>query len=276
MAVFPGSEPTNSRRSLPARSESARPRLQKTLYGRRKGPKLSAHQASLVESLLPRLIVHLRKGADPRRYFNVDVHEVWLEIGFGAGEHLLWQAQHHRNIGIIGAEPYEPGVAKLLSKLYAFSPTPGEAGDKGDAEDLPSRIRVHTGDARDIIDALPDASLSRVFLLFPDPWPKKRHHKRRFVQTGTLDALARVMKSGAEFRFASDDPEYVAWVLECVRAHSAFAWSAKHRSDWLSRSEDWPVTRYEQKALHGTPAYLRFQRRGNEAFVGLANRALTA
>jgi tRNA (guanine-N7-)-methyltransferase len=129
---------------------------------------------------------------------------------------------------------------------------------------LLSRIRIHTGDARDIIEALPDASLGRVFLLFPDPWPKKRHHKRRFVQMETLDALARVMKDGAEFRFASDDPDYVAWTLERIRTHEAFMWLAERPGDWLLRPSDWPITRYEQKALHGDPAFFRLQKRGKE------------
>ena len=221
------------------------------MYGRRKGPALSAHQTGLVATLLPQLKVHPRKDADPVSWFGAPVDDVWLEIGFGAGEHLLWQVEHNPAIGIIGAEPYESGVAKLLAKLYGRG-------------DLLPRIRIHTGDAREIIDTLPDASLGRVFLLFPDPWPKRRHHKRRFVQMETLDALARVMKPGAEFRFASDDPGYVAWTLERVGTHEAFAWQVRHAADWLSRPEDWPMTRYEQKALHGAPAYLRFQRRGKE------------
>jgi tRNA (guanine-N7-)-methyltransferase len=116
------------------------------------------------------------------------------------------------------------------------------------------------GDARDIIDALPDASLGRVFILFPDPWPKTRHHKRRFIQTETLDTFARVLKPGSELRFASDDAPYVEWTLERLMAHPAFEWTARGPSDWLTRPEDWPPTRYEAKALHGKPAYLRFLR----------------
>jgi tRNA (guanine-N7-)-methyltransferase len=220
------------------------------LYGRRKGPKLSAHQASLVQSLLPRLKLDLRKHADPAGYFGADVDDVWLEIGFGAGEHLIWQAEHHPNIGIIGAEPYESGVAKLLSKLNSLETAKG----------LLARIRAYTGDARDVIDVFPNASLGRVFLLFPDPWPKKRHHKRRFIQMETLNALARVMKAGAELRFASDDTDYVSWMLERVLAHGAFVWTATRAEDWLKRPEDWPPTRYEQKALHGEPTFLRFAR----------------
>jgi tRNA (guanine-N7-)-methyltransferase len=242
-------------------------RLRRQLYGRRKGPKLSAHQQHLIDTLLPKLALKLEQGADPKRYFlpppcgeagecsdpgrhadatstpqgGGEVVDIWLEVGFGAGEHLLWQAQHHPNVGMIGAEPYISGVAKLLSKI--------------DEAKTPN-IRLYIDDARDIIDALPDASLGRVFILFPDPWPKTRHHKRRFVQMDLLDRLARVMKPGAELRFASDDAPYFEWTLERVCAHPDFEWTATCSADWLSRPEGWPQTRYEAKELHGKPAYL--------------------
>lgn len=216
-------------------------RHRRQLYGRRKGPALSAHQRALIDTLLPKIALRLAQGADPKTYFS-NVDDVWLEVGFGAGEHLLWQAQHHPRVGLIGAEPYISGVAKLLSKI--------------DEAEAPN-IRLHTDDARDIIDALPDASLGRVFILFPDPWPKTRHHKRRFVQMDILDRLARVMKPGAELRFASDDAPYFEWTLERICAHPAFVWSAASSADWLTRPEDWPQTRYEAKELHGKPAYLR-------------------
>ncbi len=254
------------------------------LYGRRKGPALSAHQERLRETLLPRFLLHLEPGADPRSYFSpppsgeVDarsasgggepscaappekslrdfstfpfrgggVEDVWLETGYGAGEHLLWQAQHHPGIGMIGAEPYISGTAKLLSKLEA-APLPN--------------IRLYEDDARDIVDALPDAGIGRFFLLFPDPWPKTRHHKRRFLQMEMLDRLARVLKPGAELRFASDDAGYLAYALERLMAHPAFAWTATGPSDWKTRPPDWPPTRYEAKELHGPPVFLRFVRR---------------
>jgi len=239
-------------------------RQRRHLYGRRKGPKLSAHQASLFQTLLPQLALQIQHGADPRTYFapppcgevetrsvsggGEGVEDVWLEIGFGAGEHLLWQAEHHPRVGLIGAEPYEAGVAKLLSRVSLAS------------AETKNNIRIHMGDAREIVDALPDAALGRVFILFPDPWPKTRHHKRRFIQSEMLDALARVMRPGAELRFASDDAPYLDWTLERLMAHPAFEWTATCAQDWKSRPTDWPPTRYEAKQLHGVPAFLRFVR----------------
>ncbi len=157
---------------------------------------------------------------------------------------------------MIGAEPYVSGMAKLLAKIEAKI-TDRKLGN----------IRLYMEDARDIIDALPDASLGRAFILFPDPWPKTRHHKRRFVQMEMLDQLARVMKAGAEFRFASDDAGYLNWTLERLMAHPAFAWTATRAADWHTRPPDWPQTRYEAKALHGPPRYLRFLRSENLADI---------
>ena len=219
-------------------------RHRRLLYGRRKGPKLRGHQAELLETLLPQLTLAIEPGRNPREYFSAPVCDVWLEIGFGAGEHLHQLARAHPDTGLIGAEPFVNGVAKLLAKIE-----PGE-----------DNIRIHMGDARDIIDALPDASLGRVMILFPDPWPKTRHHKRRFIQMASLDALARVMKPGAELRFATDDPGYLAWALERLCAHRAFAWTARRAQDWRVRPADWPQTRYEAKAIRGVPSYFTFLR----------------
>jgi len=240
------------------------------LYGRRKGPKLSAHQSGLLETLLPQLALNIEAGCDPRSYFD-SVDDVWLEVGFGGGEHLHWQAEHNPNIGLIGAEPFVNGVAKLLSRI-SLSPTGGEGRGEGVLKSahpphpnpLPQKgrgnIRVYMGDARDIIDALPDTSIGRVFILFPDPWPKTRHHKRRFIQMDMLDQLARVMKRGSELRFATDDAPYLEWALERLSAHPSFEWTAMRASDWQSRTEDWPQTRYEAKQLHGVPSFVRFKR----------------
>jgi tRNA (guanine-N7-)-methyltransferase len=217
-------------------------------WGRRKGPALSTRQAGLFDTLLPRLAVTLEPGRDPRAYFSGrPVSDVWLEVGFGGGEHLAWQAEHHPDIGHIGAEPYVAGMAKLLSKI----------DDKAIGN-----IRLYAEDAHDIVSALPDASIARVFILFPDPWPKTRHHKRRFIQMEMLGKLARLMKPGAELRFATDDAGYLVWALERLMAHPTFMWLAERSADWRARVPDWPETRYEAKALRAGCActYLRFRR----------------
>ena len=219
-------------------------RNRRKLYGRRKGPKLSSRQAGLRRTLLSELA--WRPGGDPFAQFPNTVREVWLEVGFGAGEHLVWQARENPHIGLIGAEPYEMGMAKVLTKL----------------EESPlNTVRLFEGDGRDIIEALPDASLGRFFLLFPDPWPKTRHHKRRFLQMEMLDVLARVLKPGAELRFATDDKSYLPYALERLMAHSAFDWLAQGPGDWKFRPAGWPPTRYETKAIKGPPSYLGWLRR---------------
>jgi tRNA (guanine-N7-)-methyltransferase len=219
--------------------------FQKKLYGRRKGPKLSAHKEDLRKTLLPAHALNIVQGADPRSYFSAGITEVWLEVGFGAGEHLLALARANPSVGLIGAEPYESGVAKLLSHMEA---------------DPPPNLRIHEGDARDILAALPNGSLGKVFVLFPDPWPKTRHHKRRFIQTDMLTEFARVLYPGGEFRFASDDAGYAAWTLERALAHPAFVWTAQSPADFTARPAHWPPTRYEAKALHGPPVYYSFIR----------------
>jgi tRNA (guanine-N7-)-methyltransferase len=236
---------------LPTRSKTLseaeqRSRLRGNLHGRRKGPKLSARQAGLRRTLLPKLVFF--PGNEPENQFPNNVRELWLEVGFGAGEHLVWQAEQCPNVGLIGAEPYEMGVAKLLTKL----------------EEKPlANVRIFEGDGGQVIAALPDASLGRFFLLFPDPWPKTRHHKRRFLQTAMLDELARVLKPGAELRFATDDKSYLPYALERLLVHPGFEWLARGQKDWLSRPDDWPPTRYETKAIKGPPVFFRFGRTAN-------------
>jgi tRNA (guanine-N7-)-methyltransferase len=244
------------------RDAMKQPMQGKKLFGRRKGPSLSARQKELMQTLLPELALQLQSGRNATAYFD-NFSEVWLEIGFGAGEHLLWQATAHPNTGIIGVEPYIAGIAKLLSKLHSLSPT----GDWDEGAISPplkrQNIRLYTEDARDVIAALPDASLSRVFLLFPDPWPKTRHHKRRFVQMEMLDQLARIMRKGADFRFATDDLGYLVWAVERLSGHPEFTWLARSPEDWRRRPADWPETRYEAKAIAAgrVCTYLRFVRR---------------
>ncbi|MGC8535250.1 MAG: tRNA (guanine(46)-N(7))-methyltransferase TrmB [Rhizomicrobium sp.] len=229
---------------LSSHPERARGRL----YGRRKGPKLRGAQAELLTQLLPALNLEPARARCPHACFAVPVNDVWLEVGFGAGEHLYALARTHTDVGLIGAEPFVNGVAKLLSKL------------KDDTLSQ-ERIRIHMGDARDILAELPAASLGRVMVLFPDPWPKTRHHKRRFLQSAMLDAIASALRKGGQLRFASDNPDYVAWTLERVLAHEAFRWPARRAEDWRSRPADWPQSRYEAKALCGPPSYFVFERR---------------
>jgi tRNA (guanine-N7-)-methyltransferase len=221
------------------------------LYGRRRGRRLRVGQQALLEELLPKLRIALPEAGEPLdlvALFGPAIREVWLEIGFGGGEHLAWQAARHPEIGFIGAEFFLNGIASLLGHLA-----------RGGIEN----VRIHPEDARPLLHALPDRSIGRAFLLFPDPWPKARHARRRFVGPENLAELARILKPGAELRIASDDPGYVAWALEHLTRAPEFEWLARGPSDWRTRPEDWPATRYEEKALKAgrRPAYLRFRRR---------------
>jgi len=226
------------------------PGRRRILYGRRRGRPLRRDQQGLIDTLLPRLAVTLpESGAfDPAALFDVRPREIWLEIGFGGGEHLAAQAAAHPDIGIVGCEVFENGIAKLLGEIAR--------------RDL-ANVRILTDDARLLLSGLPPASIGRVFILFPDPWPKQRHHKRRIVTTQTLDTLAAVMTDGAELRLATDDVDYLAWMLARVPVHPAFAWLAEGPGDWRSRPPDWPATRYEAKAIAAgrRPYFLRLRRR---------------
>ena len=218
-------------------------------YGRRKGKPLSARKERLIKELLPRLRLGLGKPAPGRLQdlFLVSVGEIWLEIGFGSGEHLLWQAERHKDVGFIGCEPFINGLATLLGAV--------------ETQGLQT-IRVHDGDAREVIAWLPDRSISRVVLLFPDPWPKRRQLKRRLISVDTVSELARVLGPRGELRFASDSGDYAAQALLLMRQSGAFSWRAEQASDWRERPADWPETRYERKALSEgrKPVYLSFRR----------------
>jgi tRNA (guanine-N7-)-methyltransferase len=217
-------------------------------YGRRKAKPLSARKERLIGELLPRLRPDL--GTRPpsllTTLFAAHVDDVWLEIGFGSGEHLLWQAETHKDVGFIGCEPFVNGMGSLL----------GAIEDRGI-----DTIRVHDGDAREVLAWLPDRSIGRIFLLFPDPWPKKRQIKRRLLSADTLGELARVLRPGGEFRFASDS-DYATQALRLARQSGVFTWTAESAADWRERPTDWPETRYERKALgEGRKCtYLRFSR----------------
>lgn len=230
---------------MAANDKGARP----ILYGRRKGKKLRPGRQRLVEKLLPALTIDIGAGLpSPEKLFAKPVSAIWLEVGFGAGEHLAWQAAANPDIGFIGVEPFRYGLARLVSVI--------------DAEGL-DNIRLFADDAALILDALPAASVARCFVLFPDPWPKRRHHKRRFIRGENLDRLARVLCDGAELRLASDDMDYARWMLAHVLAHAEFDWPAQRPADWRCRPDDWPPTRYEAKALQEgrRSLYFRFVRR---------------
>jgi tRNA (guanine-N7-)-methyltransferase len=168
-------------------------------------------------------------------------HHTWLEIGFGGGEHLIWQARENPNVQLIGCEPFEDGVIKVLTAI--------------EAEGL-GNIRLHMGDARDVLRALPDASIARAFILFPDPWPKRKHQKRRLINAHLLGMLARVMTPGGELRFATDIGDYARSALLAFRTEPRFCWQAASPQDWRIRPADWPPTRYEAKA--GREGRLRY------------------
>ncbi len=237
-----------TRRSEDARPGSAAPRIRH--YGRRRGHRLRSARRRLIEELLPCLRLPYptaRAQIDPWALFVHRVDDVWLEIGFGSGEHLVHQAVSRAEIGFIGCEPFVNGVAALLAEI--------------DRRGL-ANIRIFPDDARLLLPALPEAVIGRAFLLFPDPWPKARHAKRRFVCDENLDDLARVLTDGAELRIATDDVGYLRWILAGFGRRSDFVWLARCPGDWSIRPPDWPETRYEAKALsegrHGT--YLRFRR----------------
>jgi tRNA (guanine-N7-)-methyltransferase len=215
------------------------------LYGRAAGKPLSQRQQERVDILLPKLAIpEMGPGAlDPATLFEA-AREVWLEIGFGGGEHLSGQAARHRDIGFLGAEPFLEGVSKALSEI--------------EREGL-ANIRLRRGDARLLVEELATASIDRVFILFPDPWPKTRHRKRRLIQPEFVSALARVMKLGATLRFATDWADYASRALADVLRDGRFEWTAERADDWRKAPSDHVATRYQEKRLGDCePVFLDF------------------
>ena len=226
-----------------------RPSGKGRLFGRRQGHALRGRQARLVKTLLPDLLID--PATLPARLdelFPDPVDQIAVEIGFGGGEHLIAEAVRQPAAGFIGAEAYLNGFGKILPEIVD--------------RDL-SNIRLFMGDGEALLTRLPDASIARLDLLFPDPWRKRRHWKRRFVRPESLDQLARVIRPGGLFRFASDWPDYLAWTLMHVRRHPGFRWQARRAADWRAPWPGWPGTRYEAKALREgrKPAWLVFERR---------------
>lgn len=218
------------------------------LYGRRRGKPLRKGQQRLIKSLFPKLSISLEPDQiDLPCLFDEPCRTFWLEIGFGSGEHLAWQAKENPNVGFIGCEPYINGVATLLGKL-----------EENDAKN----VRLHNDAAELVIKKLPDASIDRAFILFPDPWPKSGHKKRRFVSNENIASLVRVIKPGGELRIGTDHEDYGAWILWHMLQSEKFTWIAEKPEDWRERGSDWPPTRYEMKAIEKglRPVYYRFRR----------------
>ena len=203
-------------------------------FGRRHGKTLRQEQAQGLAGLFPQLALDCSQPLRPDTLFATPLQAYWLEIGFGGGEHLLRTAKAHPEIGHLGCEPFINGLAKLVSAI---------------GRDGLDNIRLHDDDALQVLNQLPDASLDRIYLLYPDPWPKRRHNKRRFVSDENLARLARVLKPGGEFRFASDIDHYVGWTLARILRSPDFVWTAEQPDDWRLPWENWPSTRYEAKAI---------------------------
>jgi tRNA (guanine-N7-)-methyltransferase len=223
---------------------------ERAFFGRRKGKKLRPRQAALIETLLPRLLLDLSNPAplDLRMLFPAGMTDVRIEIGFGGGEHLVAEAERHPASGFIGIEPFVNGMAKTLVAIE----------ERGLAN-----IRLHHGDAAEVLPWLPDAALARVDLIYPDPWPKRRHWKRRFVQEDSVATIARILRRGGEFRFVTDIPSYVGWTLARVLRSGLFTWTAERADDWRNPWPGFLRTRYESKALREArmPCYLIFRRK---------------
>jgi tRNA (guanine-N7-)-methyltransferase len=220
-----------------------------SFFGRRKGHKLRSHQADLIENLLPRLALDIAGTSPPdlAGLFDAPPDDIRLEIGFGGGEHLIAEAQAFPKLGFIGCEPYVNGMAKILAQI--------EAHNIGN-------IRLFAGDAAELLAWLPPRSLTRIDLIHPDPWPKRRHWKRRFVQDATIAAMARALKPHGEFRFVSDIEDYCAWTLAHLARSPDLIWTAERASDWRQPWADYTMTRYGRKAEREgrRAAYLRFRK----------------
>ncbi len=227
--------------------------VQRRIYGRRQSHRIRPARKRLLEERLPELQIHIPDDGSPiplGEVQNPKCSQHWLEIGFGGGEHLAEQAEANADALLIGCEPYVNGVARLLSLI--------------DGRD---NVRVVIDDARLLLKALPSASLDKIFVLFPDPWPKVRHQKRRIVNPETLSDMARVLKTGGELRLATDIMSYARPMLFSALADGHFEWLAERPADWRNRPNDWPGTRYEEKARNAgrSPVFFRFRKKHPEA-----------
>lgn len=228
------------------------PGEERLFFGRRKGRPLRAAMQRRLDEDLPGRLVPLDRGqqgppVDPKGWFPTAPRAVWLEIGFGGGEHLAWQARNNPDTAFIGCEPFVNGVASLLRHLD---------GVEGD------RVRIHPDDARDVLDVLAPGSVERIFVLHADPWPKRRHHYRRIIQHETVARFYELLSPGGILRLATDDPGYLVWSLARVTAHPDFRWTGTSLADFTERRDDWPETRYEAKARREgrVPVYMEFRK----------------
>ena len=230
-------------------------------FGRRKGRKIRKAKTSLLERFLPQLTINENSAITPAM-FGTFVTDICLEIGFGGGEHLAGTAQMYPQTGFIGAEVFQNGIANLLSLLTGIKQN-SEIPEKIDL--LPDRvdnIRIFSDDVRKLFSRIPDGFVDKVFLLFPDPWPKKRHADRRFVNPANLNELARIIKPGGTLFIATDHPIYKRWVLEQLRHSTVFAWTAQNSNDWRNPPADWVPTKYQQKAIREgrRPVFFEYRR----------------
>ncbi|MBL4601199.1 MAG: tRNA (guanosine(46)-N7)-methyltransferase TrmB [Emcibacteraceae bacterium] len=206
------------------------------VYGRRLSKPLKKTSAARFNEYFPKYSISLAddENLDLSKLFDHEPKEYWLEIGFGKGEHLVAQAKAHPEIGFIGCEPFVNGVSGLVDHMVAEKVT---------------NIRFFMNDARLLMDQIPSSLISRAFILFPDPWPKRRHHKRRIVSPGNLTVLSRLLKDNAELRIGTDHHDYCRWILARLLESPDFNWQSDHPDNWHKRPDDWPSTRYERKAL---------------------------
>ena len=235
-------------------------------FGRRKGKKLKPSRELLLDAFLPKVRlpdIDGKTDVDPSLCFPFPVKAVWLEVGFGGGEHLAEQSRRHPEKGFIGAEVFLNGVTSLLTHLTGMEKRGDVDKNVGLAAGRVDNVRVYDEDVRDILPCFKAGSFERIYVLFPDPWPKKRHADRRFIGPRNLPVLARLLKSGGELRVASDDMNYIRWSLEHLMKSDDFEWTAQTADDWRNPPADWVNTRYEMKALAKgkKPVYLVFKRK---------------
>jgi len=229
-------------------SKETERRRETAFFGRRKGHALRSHQNNLMQSFLPKLLADTTKAStDPSSLFEETKQQIHIEIGFGGGEHLIARAQQNPDIGYIGCEAYVNGIAKLLNQIDVLKI---------------DNIRIYPGDALEFCKHLPSSSIDRLYILYPDPWPKVRQRKRRIISDENLGVFQNILKAGSELRFATDIDDYSAWTLAHIERAPALQWHPISSLDWCEPWQDWTRTRYEAKAIREgrVPAYFRFVR----------------